>query len=281
MFALYALCALSTFFPLCRSAKGSSIADELRPLLSRCTIARVPALSPADFFATYRGASPVIFTRPCNVTAAARRAGGKASLRAAYGREPVVLASSNSFSHAKLPSTLAAYIDGHTSPLPRRAKANDTFYLFGDTLGARWAPLLDAYNLPPHAPPEDAPLKAWGAGGKWSGVAFHTHGAAFAETVVGRKHFWVAPPGARPAFDADESQLGWALRRAAAAPADADGVLGCTLGRGDVLYVPPMWFHATLNLRSWNFFFSVFTQELQTAGEGVGNATRSGARAPD
>jgi hypothetical protein len=49
---------------------------------------------------------------------------------------------------------------------------------------------------------EDAPLVAWGGGGQWSGVAFHTHGAAFAETVVGRKHFWVAPPHARPGSQA-------------------------------------------------------------------------------
>ena len=255
----------------CAAKKRPSVQDELAPLLRACTIPREPHLSPLSFAAHYKGKAPVIFSRPPNATAAARLAGGKAALRAAFGREPVTLASSNSYSHAKLPSTLAAYIDGHTAPLRRGRLANDTFYLFGDTLGAAWAPLIAAYPIPPHAPPADAPLVAWGAGGKWSGVAFHTHGAAFAETVVGRKHFWVAPPGARPAYDGDESQLMWALRRAAAAPAAgaADGVLGCTLARGDVLYVPPGWFHATLNTARWNFFYSVFTQEKSNEGPGV------------
>jgi len=265
--------------------KQRSISDELRPLLSQCSIPRVPDLSPAAFAARFRGASPVIFSRPPNATAGARLAGGKSALRSAFGREPVLLASSNSFSHAKLPSTLAGYLDGHVAPLTRaRTAANATWYLFGDTLGAAWAPLIGAYPVPPHAPPEDAPLVAWGGGGQWSGVAFHTHGAAFAETVVGRKHFWVAPPHARPAFDADENQLAWALRRAAGAGAGAgarDGVLGCTLRRGDVLYVPPGWFHSTLNLRGWNFFYSVFTQELPRppAGGGASEALHAEAGA--
>lgn len=259
---MLALLSLIFSLSLCAAKKRPTIQDELRPLLHACTIPREPQLSPLSFAAHFKGKAPVIFSRPPNATAAARLAGGKAALRAAFGREPVILASSNSFSHEKLPSTLAAYIDGHTAPLRRGRLANDTFYLFGDTLGAAWAPLIGAYPIPPHAPPADMPLVAWGAGGKWSGVAFHTHGAAFAETVVGRKHFWVAPPGARPAFDGDESQLAWALRRAAAAgAAAADGVLACTLARGDVLYVPPGWFHATLNIERWNFFYSVFTQE--------------------
>ena len=245
----------------------ASFLPSLLPLLSTCTIPRRPLLSPRDFAAAFRGAAPVIFTRPAAATAAARAAGARDALRAAYGHLPVLLASSNSYSHAKLPTTLATYLEEHTAPVPPGARANDTFYLFGDTLGEAWAPLLAAYPVPPHAPPADSPLPAWGAGGAWSGVPFHTHGAAFAETVVGRKYWWVAPPAARPEFDGEETQLAWALRAAArGAPyLHGQGLAGCEIGAGDVIYVPAGWHHATLNTRAYNFFYSVFTQEQAPA----------------
>ena len=38
-------------------------------------------------------------------------------------------------------------------------------------------------------------------------------------------------------------------------------LLTCMLQRGHVLYLPPHWWHATLNLHDYNFFTSYFIQE--------------------
>jgi hypothetical protein len=38
-------------------------------------------------------------------------------------------------------------------------------------------------------------------------------------------------------------------------------MMSCMLRPGHVLYIPPHWWHATLNLRHYNFFTSYFIQE--------------------
>jgi hypothetical protein len=38
-------------------------------------------------------------------------------------------------------------------------------------------------------------------------------------------------------------------------------MLSCMLRPGHVLYIPPHWWHATLNVRGYNFFTSYFIQE--------------------
>ena len=38
-------------------------------------------------------------------------------------------------------------------------------------------------------------------------------------------------------------------------------MLSCMLRPGHVLYIPPHWWHATLNVRGYKFFTSYFIQE--------------------
>ena len=40
-----------------------------------------------------------------------------------------------------------------------------------------------------------------------------------------------------------------------------DSLLSCMLLPGHVLYLPPHWWHATLNVAQYNFFTSYFIQE--------------------
>ena len=48
-------------------------------------------------------------------------------------------------------------------------------------------------------------------------------------------------------------------------------LLTCMLQRGHVLYLPPHWWHATLNAAPYSFFTSYFTQEQQQEqGQGQG-----------
>jgi hypothetical protein len=53
-----------------------------------------------------------------------------------HGEIPVVLASANSYSASKQPSTLKTYLQNHLAPQTLEARANETWYLFGDTANA-------------------------------------------------------------------------------------------------------------------------------------------------
>jgi hypothetical protein len=275
-----------------------------------CTIPRVASLSVADFRASYKGRKPVLYGRPREETEVFRRLtrleellreGGEddsvgrptssSSSSSSYGSLPVILAASNSYSHAKRTTTLAEYLrtelDPPASPWARRA--DETWYFFGDTLGEEWTALLDTYPFPLDTSGDEG-LRVFGVGGAYSGVAFHTHGAAHAECVRGRKRWYLAPPEQRPVFDGDASQLQWALEHGdgggvevgegevaddgpgSDAARGGRGILACTAGEGEVIYVPPGWWHATLNLDPYNVFVSTFTQEWRGgAGGGAGS----------
>ncbi len=285
--------------------------------LSSCTIPVVPALTVEDFRKHFKGRRPIIFSRPLSLTAGMRARTSRDVLRAERGGEAVLLASSNSFSHDKLPSTLGEYMDNHMGRVEPWKLSNETWYAFGDHSHDGWeAELLSAEYPFPVDSEEDNGLRVMGLGGQFSGVAFHTHGAAHAEVIHGRKRWYLTPPGKRPVFDGDKSQLSWVLSRMggggggseggggnrkvweAVLPSDPDyasmdaegyprsfidaslltggddgeggggggggggtGLLVCTAGPGQVLYIPPQWWHATLNMDEYNVFVSVFTQE--------------------
>lgn len=232
--------------------------------LSHCTIPRHPGtLTLAAFRADYKGRGPVIFT-PSASGDAARAALSREALLAAYGHLPVTLASANSNSYAKRASTLAAYLAEHLAPVPAHAAADRLWYLFGDTLATpEWAPLHAAFALPLDAAADD-PVVAWGIGGLHSGVPFHRHGAVYAESVLGAKRWWLAPPGAAPAFDGNATQLSYALARGQAG-GEASGVLACTVAQGEAIYIPAQWWHATLNLNAYTAFTSAFVREREQA----------------
>ncbi len=107
-----------------------------------------------------------------------------------------------------------------------------------------------------------------------------------AEVLIGAKLWLLAPPGPAPPFDGNQTVLSWLLQyfpvlasdaAAAKAAAEAAGTglpplpsprrtLQCTLREDEVLYVPPHWPHATLNLAPYTAFVSTFTLE-HVAGE--------------
>ena len=78
---------------------------------------------------------------------------------------------------------------------------------------------------------------------------------------------FLTPPGLRPPFNGDESQLQWAHRVRPSLRGLSGAPLECTVHENEVIYVPPDWWHATLNLRDYNAFISSFTLEhLHAAG---------------
>jgi hypothetical protein len=234
-----------------------------------CTIAREPSLSVAAFRARFKGRAPVVFSTAASPPLPQLRARlSRGALLATHGGAAVTLASSNSFSHAKRAATLREYVEEHVDAgVDAQRSAEETFYLFGDTeRSPHWDSLTRGY-APPLDSASDEGLVVFGVGGRGSGVAFHTHGAAFGETILGAKQWFLSPPQRKPRFNGSVTQLRWALDRAAGGPGlahdndDDDAVLECVVGEGEAVYVPPGWFHATLNHANYTVFISTFTLE--------------------
>ena len=90
---------------------------------------------------------------------------------------------------------------------------------------------------------------SFGVGGPLTGVPWHDHSAVFAETVHGKKRWWLRSKKLpAPSFPLDKTSLAYAVELPSLAPGARDGVLDCTTGPGETLYVPGLWHHSTLNL---------------------------------
>lgn len=300
----------------------------------RCSIPAYPlGLSVSTFQRLFKGRYPVILTRPLSATAPVRAASSLPSLYSSTGGTLVLLASSNSYSHDKrkvslgeyltgqeyMGCTLAQSVDATSASLPTSAwscptghgpsrLATETWYMFGDSIGDEWEDLTALYALPGDTG-QDEGLPVFGVAGQYSGVAFHTHGAAWAEVLEGSKRWWLAPPALKPVFQGDQHQRDWAtsvlpVYQAALSGVESDmegrgytrlvdaetsssslngtaplsegerrlqawlsstlstsPLLSCELGPGQVLYIPPQWWHATLNTGVYNTFISTFTRE--------------------
>ena len=263
---LWLLCAL-----LAAATTITTTTTTTPPLSSHCNIRRAP-LSTSTFRGV-RGLHPILFTRggeDAPALDALSSAMALPALTEAYGHVPVILASSNALSSLKKTTTLRTHVEAEFGPNATRhtrdTRSNDSWYLFGDSFDPAFRPLVTLYPIPP--PAEEEPLVVWGVGALHSGVPFHIHGPAWAEVVLGRKRWWLFPPGSPPTFDEGASMLAWALDNDGEGGGDGGGdggggggALRCTAGPGEVLYIPPFWWHATLNLDAYNAFVSTFTQE--------------------
>lgn len=195
-------------------------------------------------------------TFPYDRQAVFARAVTRANLMAAMGNVTVTLSSSNTNSYDKQYVKLRQYLDyvrreSLQSPVERRA-ANETFYLFGDTT-ADWTQLFSLFR--PQTDNFEFAL-SFGVGGDRSGVQYHLHGPVFAETVAGFKRWALTAPTrdgeAPPAFDPNMHAYDF-FQQQLYPPNTFD----CTLGPGEVLFIPDLWWHATLNIGE-TVFVSMF-----------------------
>lgn len=154
----------------------------------------------------------------------------------------------------------------------------DTLYQFGDQLSEISSLLLPLYELPGkewmkhvNQTALSFGLSGTGAGGfekrafffvckkpflTLVKVPFHTHGAVFAEVLVGRKRWFVSAPANKPEFSGVNTTLFW-LRNVLPQIADKSIILDGICERGDLLYLPSFWWHSTLNIGQC-VFMSVF-----------------------
>jgi hypothetical protein len=107
-------------------------------------------------------------------------------------------------------------------------------YYFGDNDREGWHDLFSLYQLPPYTIPGMTGVLSFGLAGPGSGVPFHIHGPTFAQTIFGRKRWFLYPPDKRPLFDPDTSTLDWLFdiypQLSPALPYE------CTLHPGEVSY---------------------------------------------
>mmetsp|Transcript_4223 Transcript_4223/g.9520 ORF Transcript_4223/g.9520 Transcript_4223/m.9520 type:complete len:362 (+) Transcript_4223:16-1101(+) len=142
----------------------------------------------------------------------------------------------------------------------------------------------------------------FGVGNIGSGVQWHLHGPGFSETIHGRKHWVLYPPEHRPEYDLDYASRHWMentypelkdwtdvdlqkekkghedflqrlkKRSAESGRREAREVergpsskkpWECTINRGEMIYFPDQWHHATINLEPYTVFVSSFTTEHQ------------------
>jgi len=97
-----------------------------------------------------------------------------------------------------------------------------------------------------------------------SGLAFHRHGASLAALVAGRKAWWLFSSKGLPSAIREKTQgllSAWeTLVDDPEKRLPGHGAARCIQQPGEVLYVPPGWYHATINLdevvavtRQWNW----------------------------
>ncbi|XP_018007288.1 jmjC domain-containing protein 8-like [Hyalella azteca] len=203
-------------------------------------------LTQQQFLETYAYNAPVIIVGASDnkdFRALTRRS----SLLSWLGESKVRLSSANTYSYDKRDVTFSTYCHQHMKPQSLQTLANETFYLFGDHSHPQWLSLLEDYNIPPYSLPGHSPMLSFGVAGPGSGVPFHFHGPGFAETIWGRKRWFLAPPDAAPIFNPNRTTLQWLLEDYPKGP-PLESMLECTLNPGELVYFPDRWWHATLNI---------------------------------
>jgi hypothetical protein len=231
------------------------------------------------FFLSDLPTVPILFRRKENANLKVQSASSKQMLTGdIYGDQPVVLSSSNTYSHDKLEMTLRDYINTMNDHVV--SKSNETFYLFGNNDGGVWSDLEQMYEQPPYIHSKVAGAVTFGIGGVNSGVSFHMHGPGFSEVIHGSKRFFLFPADVDTAglFDPDISQAEWMVSTYPSAKNDQSRPLyECTIYPGEILYFPDKWMHATLNVEDYNVFVSVFL-DLQLVKLDKVNSKSSKAR---
>lgn len=137
---------------------------------------------------------------------------------------------------------------------------NETWYFFGENNFTEWKSLIDLYERPKYELPSHTHAYSFGVAASFTGVPFHFHGPGFAETIIGRKRWFLYEPNSRPDFDPDKSTIQWFLEDYNRLR-DDKRPLECILEPLDIIYFPDRWWHATLNLDNV-VFISTFLSRI-------------------
>ena len=109
----------------------------------------------------------------------------------------------------------------------------ETFYFFGDNDVEEWQAFFDEYEQPPYSLPMHTAALSFGLAGAGTGVPFHFHGPGFAETLFGRKRWFLTQPDFKPEFHPNKTTLQWYLEDYQRVRNEVD-IMECTLRPGEV-----------------------------------------------
>ena len=220
-----------------------------------CTIpVEFEPITQDEFMKKYAYKSPVVFKR--NEFQEKRNKIFKIksqidNLLTEYADKHVTLSTANTYSYKKYTMRLADYIReqvlGKSISSFLRNSGNETLYFFGNNNYTEWNSLFELYEKPIYNLPNHLPIYSFGVAAAGTGVPFHFHGPGFAETMHGRKRWFLYAPQYKPNFDPDESTLKWLVEDYPKMKNDGL-MLECILEPFDIIYFPDRWWHATLNL---------------------------------
>lgn len=188
------------------------------------------------------------------------------SLDKDYGDKMVTIGTANTYSYQRSKIQLSEYLNKYVLGLEKESKenkikyGNETWYFFGENNYTEWKGLFDLYERPKYSLPGHEHAYSFGVASLYTGVPFHFHGPGFAETLVGRKRWFLYHPEDRPQFDPDKSTLHWFLEEYPKLKAEQKP-FECILEPLDVIYFPDRWWHATLNVDT-AVFISTFLSPI-------------------
>jgi hypothetical protein len=177
-----------------------------------------------------------------------------------YGDITISLTSSNTYSHGLKKLTLNDYIhnivDNNNDSNDNHS--NETYYFFGNNYNGIWEDIASKYESNICKNCDKAGAVTLGIGGKNSGVSFHYHGPGFSESIIGRKRWFLYPPDkAYPEINPNITVADWVKNYYQEWTLLPDSY-ECVIESNELLFFPPNWIHATLNLDSYNAFVSLF-----------------------
>jgi hypothetical protein len=224
--------------------------------IDRCNIERIKEveLSPEKFSKDYWRTKPIIIIRDKSSNLMAQLHTKKQILLDNFTHKEVRLATYESYAFKEIEGKqdLGSYLAGLTQVTNKTS--GDTAFAFGaDPYG-----LDQTYVVPQvvQALKEDLHLEwhyqtALAASG--AGLAFHWHGDVFAETLQGRRRWFLYPPEISPVFNPRATSAQWFQsdylnHDHGNNHTDDNGLLECTIQQNEALYVPADWFHSTLSL---------------------------------
>lgn len=213
-------------------------------------------ISKKEFLDKYAFTSPVIFRFSEQEMSKNQKFQQKCqldNLKKEFGDKYVTVSSANTYSYKRYSMKLANYLEDFILPYdkiknrPELQYGNETWYFFGENNITEWKSLLDLYQRPTYELPGHTHVYSFGIARFYTGVPFHFHGPVFAETLVGRKRWFLYQPNQAPNFDPDKSTLHWFLDEYPKL-SEKNKPLECVLNPLEVIYFPDKWLHATLNL---------------------------------
>lgn len=240
----------------------------------RCSIDRVDEAAveeaPERFFARYWRQRPLLIVRSKGRNDRLRRATTKAELIRSKGNETIVLTTLESHAFQDpIELRLESFLENLSSYIADAdVRGSDVRFHFRSDLGLAelHSPIVGVLNWTasgrhPRRPSSSHDVRREGVaaspflrplefqlalGGNGAGLPFHVHGDVIAETLHGRRRWFVYPPTASPVFNPRRTVAHW-LHEVYPGHED-DALQECTINAGEALYVPSNWFHATLSL---------------------------------